>query len=157
MNVKRVVVGIDGSPAAAEAARWAAEAVRDSGGEVIVVHGLGTSPELVREAAVSAGRGLGFVPTGSPAPTEDHLLEESWCQPMADAGVDHRPVVSKLDPVQALLETARSEDADLIVIGHRGDTGFLHRLFRGLSDHLLDHAHRPIVVVPYHPEQPPRS
>jgi len=157
MNAKRVVVGIDGSPAAAEAARWAAEAVRGSDGEVVVVHALGATPELVREAAVSAGRGLGFAPTGSAPPTEDHRLEESWCRPLVDAGVAHRTVVSKLDAVQALLETARSEDADLIVIGHRGDTGLLHRLFRGLSDHLLDHAHRLIVVVPYHPDQQPRS
>jgi len=157
MDVKRVVVGIDGSPAAAEAARWAAEVVRGSDGEVVVVHALGATPELVREAAVSAGRGLGFAPSGSPPPTEDHRLEESWCRPLVDAGVAHRTVVSKLDAVQALLETARSEDADLIVIGHRGDTGLVHRLFRGLSDHLLDHAHRPIVVVPYHPDQQPRS
>jgi nucleotide-binding universal stress UspA family protein len=155
--VKRVVVGIDGSEAAGEAARWAAEAVRDTGGEVIVVHGLGGSPELMREAAMSAGRGLGFAPSGSPPPTEDHSIEESWCAPLADAGVPHRTVVSKLDPVQALLGTARDENADLIVIGHRGDTGLLHRLFRGLSDHLLDHAHCPIVVVPYHPEQAKHS
>jgi len=151
MKVQRVVVGIDGSEAAAEAARWAADAVRDSGGEVVVVHALGVSPELVREAAVSASRGLGFAPSGSPPATEDHEIEESWCRPLVDAGVSHRTVVSKLEPVQALLETARSEDADLIVIGHRGDTGLLHRLMRGLSDHLLDHAHRPIVVVPHHP------
>ncbi len=157
MNMKRVVVGIDGSAAAGEAARWAAEAVRDSGGEVVVVHGLGASPELMRQAAVSAGRGLGFAPPGSPTPTEDHRLEDSWCQPLVEAGVAHRTVVSRLDPVQALLDTARSEDADLIVIGHRGNTGLLHRLFHGLSDHLLDHAHRPIVVVPYHPDQQPRS
>jgi nucleotide-binding universal stress UspA family protein len=157
MNVKRVVVGIDGSDAAAEAARWAAEAVRDSGGEVVVVHGLGGSPELMREAAMSASRGLGFAPPGSPPPTEDHELEESWCRPLVEVGVAHRTVVSKLEPVQALLDIASREDADLIVIGHRGDTGLLHRLFRGVSDHLVDHANRPIVVVPYHPERRPRS
>jgi len=39
---------------------------------VVVVHALGATPELVREAAVSAGRGLGFAPSGSPPPTEDH-------------------------------------------------------------------------------------
>jgi nucleotide-binding universal stress UspA family protein len=155
MDVKRVVVGIDGSPAAAEAARWAAEAVRQSDGEVILVHGLGAS-ELARQAAMSASRGLGFAPTGSPPPTEDHRIEDSWCQPLIDAGVRHRTVVSELDAVPALLETARSEDADLIVIGHRCESGLIHRLMRGLSDHLLDHAHRPIVVVPYHDDQRPR-
>jgi hypothetical protein len=35
-------------------------------------------------------------------------------------------------------------------IGHQHDSNFVHRLFRGLSDELLDHASRPpVVVVPY--------
>jgi len=49
------------------------------------------------------------------------------------------------------LGTARREDADAIVIGRQGDTGLLHRLFQGVSDHLVDHARRPVVVVPFHP------
>ena len=60
----------------------------------------------------------------------------------------YRTVVSDTDPVRALLQTARREQADLIVIGHQCDSGFVHRLMQGLSDHLIDHAKLPVVVVP---------
>ncbi len=152
MQLKRVVVGLDGSAAAAAAARWAAEAVRDSEGEVLAVHAAGTSPELVREAFTDAAYGLGLSSSGRSERDElRRLLDEEWCQPLRAAGVRYRAVVSESDPTHALLDTARREDADAIVIGHHGDTGALHRLFRGVSDHLGDHARRPVIVVPFHP------
>jgi len=149
MELKRVLVGIDGSAASEAAEGWAANAVRGCGGEVIAVHVV-DSP-LVRQAAEDVVNGLGM--------TQSRLkrlkfesgrrLEEEWCQPLRDAEVAYRTVVTQGDPVQALLHTARREDVDLIVVGHQGDSSFLHRLFRGLSDELLDHARRPVVVVPY--------
>jgi nucleotide-binding universal stress UspA family protein len=64
--------------------------------------------------------------------------------------VAHRMIVSDADPVHALLDVAHRENVDLIVIGHQGNSGFVHRLVQGLSDHLIDHARRPVVVVPYY-------
>ncbi|HKN38295.1 MAG TPA: universal stress protein [Acidimicrobiia bacterium] len=148
MELKRVLVGIDGSPASAAAECWAADAVRDCGGEVIAVHVV-DSP-LVRQAAEDVVYGLGMTQTRLlRARAEPRMVEEDWCQPLRDAEVRHRTIVAKGEPVQALLHTARKEDVDLIVVGHHGDSSFVHRLFRGLSDELLDHARRPVVVVPY--------
>ena len=149
MELRKVLVGIDGSPASAAAECWAAEAVRDCGGEVVAVHVIG-SP-LVRQATEDVVNGLGMthsrlMRSGAQA---GRLVEEEWCQPLRDANVTYRTIVMKGDPVHALLHTARKEDVDLIVIGHQGDSSFVHRLFRGLSDELLDHARRPVVVVPY--------
>lgn len=151
MELKRIIVGLDGSGAAALAARWAAEAVRDSGGEVLAVYGMGAPPNPVLQAAEDAGYGLGFLHSWSADESEESSrLVEEWCQPLGEAGVPYRAVVVHADPIPALLDTARREDADLIVVGHDGDTGFLHRLFGGLSEHLVDHAKRPVVVVPFY-------
>ena len=147
MELKRIVVGLDGSAGAGVAARWAAEAVRDSGGEVLAVHATGASPELIRETFTDASYGLGL---SSGAGTDElrHLLDERWCRPLRAVGVRYRAIVSASDPAHALLDTARREEADAIVIGHQGDEGVLHQLFRGLSDHLIEHARRPVIVVP---------
>ena len=149
MDVRRVLVGIDGSPASAAAECWAANAVRDGGGEVIAVHVVG-SP-LVRQATEDVANGLGMIQSRLRRLEAEALrrLEEEWCQPLRDAEVTYRAVVAKGDPVDQILHTARKEDVDLIVVGHQHDSSFLHRLFRGLSDDLLDHARRPVVVVPY--------
>jgi len=148
MELNRVLVGIDGSAASAAAECWAANAVRD-GGEVIAVHVVG-SP-LVRQATEDVVNGLGMTRTRLLRGSAEtgRLVEDEWCQPLRDAGVGYRTVVARGDPVNELLHTARREDVDLIVIGHQHDSSFVHRLFRGLSDDLLDHARRPVVVVPY--------
>jgi nucleotide-binding universal stress UspA family protein len=145
MEFKRVLVGVDGSPAADAAARWAAGVVGEDG-EVIAVHATGTA--LIGQAAASAATGLGMFPHTASRKEEAKRVLEQWCESFRDAGVKYRGVVADAEPVKALLDTARREDADLIVIGHRGESGFVHRLVQGLSDHLIDHAHRPVVVVP---------
>jgi nucleotide-binding universal stress UspA family protein len=149
MELNHVLVGLDDSAAAAAAARWAAEAVRGTGGEVVAVHGLDTS--LPRQAVEAVIRGLGVPPTDILDWKEEirELLEKDWSQPLRDAGVPYRTVLVEGDPVHALLDTARNRDVDLIVVGHQGGTTFLHRLFGHLSDELLDHAPCPVVVVPF--------
>jgi nucleotide-binding universal stress UspA family protein len=145
MELKRVLVGVDGSAAARAAIEWAAEAV-GPGGEVVAVHSTGTA--LIGQAAASAATGLGMFPHVAGTKEEAKRMLEGWCAPLRSSGVSYRMVVSDAEPVRALLDHARREDADLIVIGHRNGSGFVHRLMQGLSDHLIDHAQRPVVVVP---------
>ena len=145
MELKRVLVGVDGSAAGQAAIRWAAEAVAP-GGEVVAVHSTGTA--LIGQAALSAATGLGMFPHAADRKEEARRALEEWCAPLRTSGVAYRAVVSDAEAVRALLDNARREDADLIVIGHGNGSGFVHRLMQGLSDHLIDHTERPVVVVP---------
>ena len=147
MEIQKILVGVDGGPGAAAALRWAAGAVRESGGEVVAVHA--ADRVLIRQAADDAVNGLGMAASLRKwRERSAQALEEQWCEPLREAGVPYRTVLPDCDPVHALLRTARKEDVDVIVIGHRVESSFVHRLFRGLSDELLDHARRPVVVVP---------
>jgi nucleotide-binding universal stress UspA family protein len=148
MEVKRIVVGVDGSPAAGAALEWALGAVA-KGGELLAVHG--TAQALIGSGGRFGGDGVGmFAGTGSGRDAR-RLVEEHYCAALRDADVAHRVMIVDSDPVDALFDVARREDADLIVIGHQSDGGFVHRLLQGLSDHLIDHARRPVVVVPFRP------
>ena len=144
MELRRVLVGVDGKDAANAALRWAAKAVGD-GGELVVVHATGTA--LIGQAARSAATGLGIFPHESNGRVELQRMVDQWCLPLQESGVAYRTVVSGSDPVKALIDHAQKENVDLIVIGHQG-SGVLHRLVQGLSDHLIDHAKVPVVVVP---------
>jgi nucleotide-binding universal stress UspA family protein len=64
------------------------------------------------------------------------------------AGADATFLVWTGDPGTAVLEAAEAEDADAIVMGsHRRDP--LRRVLLGsVSDHVLHHARRPVVLVP---------
>ena len=147
MELKRIVVGVDGSPAGAAALRWAADAVGD-GGEILAVHGTATA--LVAQAAASAATGMGMFPELEGRREEaQRMLEGPWREPLRDTGVVYRAVALDSDPVDAILETARQHDADAIVVGHQGPTGLLQRLFRGVCEGVIDEARRPVIVVPY--------
>lgn len=148
MDLRRILVGVDGSPAASAALRWAAAAAGE-GGEVVALHATGTT--LITQATISAATGVGMFRDAEGAKEEARRALDEWCEPLRSAGVAYRAVVSDEEPVDALLGHARLEEPDLIVIGHEASTRFLDRLFQDLSDQLLDAARRPVVVVPTNP------
>lgn len=148
MDFNRILVGVDGSEAAGAALRWAREALaRD--GEIVALYATGAA--LVGQAAVSTASGLGVFRNLGGSKEDAYRALDAWCEPLRAWGVSYRTVVSDDEPVDALLDSARREDADVIVVGHQGTNRFLARFFQGLGEQLIDHAKRPVVVVPSHP------
>ena len=47
----------------------------------------------------------------------------------------------------AICEFAEAQDADLIVIGSHGHTGLMHLLLGSTAEHVVRHAHCPVLVV----------
>ncbi|PAA67751.1 hypothetical protein BOX15_Mlig033838g3 [Macrostomum lignano] len=63
---------------------------------------------------------------------------------------NHVRFVEKMTPGpgQSIVEAANREEANMIVMGNRG-MGALKRTFLGsVSDHVLHHAHIPVIIVP---------
>ena len=112
-----VVLGYDGSRTSRRALVRAAEAA-GAGGRVIVVtavpRGDAFSPDSELESAID-----------EPA----RLLEEAAAR-LSGYGVDVSTEVDEADPVEALVAAARRADAQLIVVGARGES-YVARALRG--------------------------
>ena len=143
-----IVVGVDGSPAAQAALRWAADEARLRGARLVAVHAWSYVPpapigepslmpmpsgdlagQLVaeREAAraeLEAALGEAF-PGGAPVELESRIVEG--------------------DPAQAL--ESEATDAELVVVGSRGRSSIASVLLGSVSRHVVDHARCPVVVV----------
>jgi nucleotide-binding universal stress UspA family protein len=135
--VNRIVVGVDGSPGAQRAVRWAAALARVSGAEIVAVHALGLLAHL----------------GGDVVPSQSHRAEitakvAQWCEPLSDAGVAYRAVVADGNPVTALLAEADEVRADLIVVGRRGEGALSGLELGSTSRQLVEHAALTVVVVP---------
>ncbi len=133
----RVVVGVDGSEAAAAALRWAAEEARLRGAALQVVHAW--EVPYPAELAFAGGTYAAM----------EQAAHEVVAEALADAGliadeVDHQVVQST--PSRALLEAAA--DATLVVVGSRGRGGFAGLLLGSVSHQVSQHAGCPVVVVP---------
>jgi nucleotide-binding universal stress UspA family protein len=135
----RVVVGVDGSPAAQEAVRFAArEAVlRDAALVAMMsVH----MPDLawIDPYAIREHPEAGHLERA-----EDKL--RSILAAIDTAGADVEPVVST-EPAPAAL-VAASTDAELLVVGSRGRGGFRGMVMGSVSLQCVLHAHCPVTVV----------
>ena len=135
----RVIVGVDGSPAAQEAVKFAArEAVLRDAGLVAVM-----SVELPDYAWIDPYGIREHPEAGYLQQAEDRL--RAIIAEVDTAGVDVEAVVST-EPAPATL-VARSAGAELLVVGSRGRGGFRGMVMGSVSLQCVLHAHCPVTVV----------
>lgn len=139
VEIRRIVVGVDGSKHARAAAEWAAGLARAVGGEVTAVHALGLLHHTTTGALVASDTHRDEIRTE---------FENSWCAPLYEAAIPYRAELREGNPVTALLESADDFDADIVVVGSRGVGGFPGLLLGSTSAQVAQHASRPVVIVP---------
>ena len=138
----RIVVGVDGSPSAGEALRWAVRQAELTGATVEAV--IAWHPPLM------VG-GYGWPPVGVLETTDfgklaGRVLADSIAAAVgSESPVPVTPVVAEGNPAQVLLDAAAG--ADLLVVGSRGHGGFAEALLGSVSQHCVHHARCPVVVI----------
>lgn len=130
------MVGLDGSPAAADACRWAAWLAAKTDAHLITAsawlpHQSEGSPDDIAERRVAA----------------ESQLDNEWSQPARLVGVAPRPLLLDGSP-ELLLEAAEAEHADLLVVGNRGVGGLAGLHLGSVAHHLTHHTVRPLAIVP---------
>lgn len=134
----RVLVGVDCSPVAHIVLSWSAMFCAD----------LGVPATIVRCADPGCEK-----PPGHVGRVDDRVraqAEEALVS-FRDREVEYGVVVAHCDPRAALLETAASDLADLIVVGRRGEGQF--RGLGGTTSYLARHSPIPLAVIPDQPEE----
>jgi nucleotide-binding universal stress UspA family protein len=138
MHQHRIVVGVDGSPEAREALRWASRLASDRGAEVVAVHALGLLEPVAGE----------LVPGHAHRGEVERRLAQDWCGGLGGSGRPFRTVVREGAAVDVLVDVAREEEADLLVVGSRG-VGEAPALALGSTSlHVLQRSPVPVLVVP---------
>ena len=148
-----IVVGVDHSPGAKEALRFAAEEARLRGATIHAVHAwqygyigyvgpegnvplVGADIEQLRAAAEAA-------------------LEASVREALPDTDVEIKLQAIQGTPAGVLVEESRN--ADLLVVGSRGHGGFVGLLLGSVSQQCAHHAACPVVIVHPRREKAPVS
>lgn len=138
--MERVLVGVDGSDTGGGALAWSADLVRRAGLELVA-------------ARVFVPGQAELPPSYYEELEERQRVElEGWCAPLAlPGGVSTRMLDG--EPPDALLDAADEAAADLLVVGGRGESGFVHVHLGSVAHYLVHHTRRPLAVVP--PEATP--
>jgi nucleotide-binding universal stress UspA family protein len=134
-----IVVGIDGSPGAAVALRWAVQEgkTRDLPVTAVLAWGLLTQHQAVI--------GPDFDPHYDP----DHALAalRTYVHEAIEAEDFDKVELRVVNDLAAPGLLAAASDADLLVVGGRGLGGFKSLLLGSVSSHCLHHASGPVAVV----------
>ncbi len=143
-KLRRLVVGVDGSAAAAAALYWAGLLAVSADAEVVAVSAFEVpwsevTPEdherLVKE--------------------RDRLLADVWVRPASDAGASVRATLREGDPRHIVLSAAEAEGADLVVLGRTGTgggPGFLH--LGSVAEYAAHHTRQALAVIPSTTSEP---
>ncbi len=134
--VRRIVVGVDGSPSSKQALRWAVEQAQRTGTVVDAV------------ACWAYPSMYGWAMTGLDPELADatgRMLAQTVAEVVGDdPPVEVRESVVPGNAAEVLLESARG--AELLVVGSRGHGGFSGALLGSVSQHCVQHAHCPVLV-----------
>jgi len=135
--VKTIVVGFDGSPAAERALERAAALVAEDGRVVVVTAIPSVPPARTTDEPI----------LDSPSQQERDALLERAAGSLRGQGIEAAPVAADADPAEALLQTARAEQADLIVVGGTG-SGYVTRAILGsTAENVVRRAPCDVLVV----------
>jgi nucleotide-binding universal stress UspA family protein len=140
----RLVVGVDGSPTATLAVRWAAReaTLRDASLELV---------SAWEVPVTGVGFGYGFAPVpdemlkGLAQGAEELLAQAAEVAREAAPGLDLTTHVADGPAAPALIEASR--EADMLVVGSRGIGGFRELMLGSVSAQCAHHAACPVVIV----------
>jgi len=143
MSGQRILFGTDYSEASEHALQYATWLAKSTGGKLYIVHVSDREQYPVGELFEE-----------EPAPDPEQLRRLNFVRP-ADPSVpyEHRLLygepgsVETTDPAKVIVDFARKEDIDLIVLGTHGRTGFSRALMGSVAESVVRHAHCPVVTI----------
>jgi nucleotide-binding universal stress UspA family protein len=131
----RIVVGVDGSADADAALQWAAQEAEFRGAtlEVVAAWSAPARIPLRKKADLNL------------ADMAQQVLDKAVAQ-VGSLGlqVEHRVLEGGAGPVLS----ERTDDADLLVVGHRGLSRAKEALLGSVSHHVTHHSRAPVAIIP---------
>jgi nucleotide-binding universal stress UspA family protein len=143
LNLKRIVVGLDGSAQSAAALEWAIVFARTFSAEVVAVHAIPFSAYAVDFYGMAPP--IQYDPEW--AADMKRRFEQEWCKPLRESGLPYRTVLKDGRPASVIAATAEAVDADLVVVGRRGLGGVAEVLLGSVSHELSLHCKRPVLLI----------
>ncbi len=138
LETRSLLVGVDGSPGSRAALRWASGLSAVSDVRIVVA----AVEQPYRE----------WTPSDSPKNWRrelEHRIRTKFAADLTSAGIEFQALALRgSNAADALLQAAKDERTDVVVVGARGLGGFSDLRIGGVALKTLHRADRPVVIVP---------
>ena len=139
-----IVVGIDGSDTAREAARQATALARSVGARIALVSAYEPVSDARLRESIAVPRDLHWII--NPREDVEATLEEAAAE-VRESGVEVEVFARQGDPADAILDVAEERGSDLIVVGNKGMTGAKRFLLGSVPNKVSHHAPCSVMII----------
>lgn len=144
IRFQKILVPTDFSPASKQALPYARELATLHGAEIVLVHVM----ELPHYPTLFEGTALVVPPIDESLRAQlEEQLQKLAGEIAGDSGFRCRAVLREGPPTQELLDCAKEEGADLVVIATHGYTGLKHMLLGSTAEQVVRHACCPVLTI----------
>jgi nucleotide-binding universal stress UspA family protein len=135
----RILVAYDGSETGQRALDWSARLAKDEAGSSLSV--------IAVAAALEATAPIADAIDPRSSREKHHAQLAHAVERLAAAGVEAATILKAGNPAQEIINAGDEGDYDVIVIGGTGAGGAIRFLMGSVSDRVVRHASRPVLVV----------
>jgi nucleotide-binding universal stress UspA family protein len=135
----KILVAYDGSETGRRTLDWAVRLVKDDPDSGVTVIGVAAALEATAPIADAVD------PSSSIEKRRRQLAEAAGT--LAAAGVKADTLLKVGNPAEEIINAGDGGDADLIIVGSTGTGGAIRFLMGSVSDRVVRHANRPVMVV----------
>ena len=135
----KILVAYDGSEKGRRTLDWAVRLVKDEPASDVTVIGVAAALEATAPIADAVD------PSSNIEKRRRELAEAAGT--LAAAGVKADTVLKVGNPAEEIINAGDEGDADLIIVGSTGTGGAIRFLMGSVSDRVVRHANRPVMVV----------
>ena len=140
MNIKKILLPLDGSESSQATAAYAAELAKKVDAEIVLL--------ICYEPLPEVPQAWPYPHTAQDMETKASEILDCCSGPVAESGVPHTRRVQEGRPARTIAEVAEEEGCDLIVMGSTG-MGELEGLLLGsVTNKVLHLASCPVLVMP---------
>ncbi len=144
MKLNKILFPTDFSHSGAGAMKLASSLARDADARLLIVH--------VEESPLAYGGGEMYY--GIAEPDTDELKKMLAEVVPSDSNVPYEHHLIAGEPASALVEFAKKEKVDLIVMGTHGRTGLSRLLIGSVAEAVMRRAHCPVLTYKQPAEEP---
>jgi nucleotide-binding universal stress UspA family protein len=135
----RILCAYDGSETGRRALEWTVRLARDEEGSTVSVIAVAASLEAAPHIPDAID------PTSSPERHQRSLAEAQAV--LKEAGVQAETILKVGNPAEEIINAGEEGDFELIVVGRTGAGGAIRFLMGSVSDRVVRHGGRPVMVV----------